>query len=450
YVEATSTSTAQQIQKSVSRIIPDASGSSLSELIGDIRRRRLVPQAGKLLIVIDQFEQWLHAEHSFASADLTDALRQCDGNTVQAIVMVRDDFWISLTRFMHELDIPIVERDNVGMVDLFSIDHAARVLTLFGKAFGKLPDNPAEITKDQALFIRKAVTGLAQDNKVISVRLAIFAEMMKNRPWTPEALAKVGGIEGVGLTFLEDNFGDRHSPIAHRTHSTAVKGLLASLLPTSGTDIKGAVRSVDELKVYAGYENKIPQFDELIGILDKSLRLITPVEDNDTQIKSDFILESPEPPSTYSEFNEPSALASTIENKQTSKPVYYQLTHDYLVPSLRDWLSRKKRETRAGRAQIKLEERTAVWLMNQENRQLPTLGEWLSICRHIPYRRWSEPERLMMHRAKRVHGQNWGGAFAGLLILTFSIFFWVRNKERENLMIQIDHSIDILSKNLGL
>ena len=29
---------------------------------------------------------------------------------------------------------------------------------------------------------------------------------------------------------------------------------------------------------------------------------------------------------------------------------YYQLTHDYLVHSLRDWLTRKQRETRRGRA----------------------------------------------------------------------------------------------------
>src|SRR5262249_44718267 len=29
---------------------------------------------------------------------------------------------------------------------------------------------------------------------------------------------------------------------------------------------------------------------------------------------------------------------------------YYQLTHDYLVPSLRDWLTRKQKETRRGRA----------------------------------------------------------------------------------------------------
>ena len=38
---------------------------------------------------------------------------------------------------------------------------------------------------------------------------------------------------------------------------------------------------------------------------------------------------------------------------------YYQLTHDYLVHSLRDWLTRKQRETRRGRAELRLAERSS-------------------------------------------------------------------------------------------
>ena len=41
--------------------------------------------------------------------------------------------------------------------------------------------------------------------------------------------------------------------------------------------------------------------------------------------------------------------------KQTiTERAYYQLTHDYLVHSLRDWLTRKQRETRRGRAELRL------------------------------------------------------------------------------------------------
>ena len=34
-------------------------------------------------------------------------------------------------------------------------------------------------------FLEQAVSGLVQDGKVICVRLALFAEMMKGKPWTP-------------------------------------------------------------------------------------------------------------------------------------------------------------------------------------------------------------------------------------------------------------------------
>ena len=39
------------------------------------------------------------------NTELVAALRQCDGEHVQAVVMVRDDFWMAATRFMRDLEI---------------------------------------------------------------------------------------------------------------------------------------------------------------------------------------------------------------------------------------------------------------------------------------------------------------------------------------------------------
>ena len=66
------------------------------------------------------------------------ALRQCDGGRVQCIVMVRDDFWMAVSRFMRELEIRLLEGQNSALVDLFDLDHARKVLAAFGRAFGKL------------------------------------------------------------------------------------------------------------------------------------------------------------------------------------------------------------------------------------------------------------------------------------------------------------------------
>ena len=138
----------------------------------------------KVLLVLDQFEQWLFARRSDPDPELVAALRQCDGEHVQAVVMVRDDFWMAATRFMRDLEVRIVEGENSAAVDLFDLLHARRVLAAYGRAYGVLPEKPSELTADQRAFLEQSVAGLAHDGKVISVRLALFAEMVKGKPWT--------------------------------------------------------------------------------------------------------------------------------------------------------------------------------------------------------------------------------------------------------------------------
>ena len=194
---------------------------------------------------------------------------------------------------------------------------------------------------------------MAQEGKVISVRLALFAEMMKGKPWTPATLKEVGGTEGVGVTFLEETFSAATAPPEHRYHQKAARAVLKALLPESGTDIKGHMRSHAELLEASGYASRPKDFDDLIRILDSEIRLITPTD-----------------PEGKEEADE-----STSQVQPGQK--YYQLTHDYLVPSLRDWLTRKQKETRRGRAELLLADRAAVWNARPENRQLPSLLQWL-------------------------------------------------------------------------
>ncbi|MFO0384286.1 MAG: protein kinase domain-containing protein [Pirellula sp.] len=391
YIEATPDDTETRLQRAVRKAIPDAEGSSLKEVLSTIGRRRLVPTGGKLLLVLDQFEQWLFAEKNYAKSSLTDALLQCDGTNVQAIVMVREDFWISVSRFLRELDVPIVERENSAMVDLFDMDHAAKVLGLFGKAYGKLPDSTKDWSPDQNEFVRQSIQGLSHDDKVISVQIALFADMMKQKPWTTAALQSVGGIEGVGVTFLEEMFGSRHAPIQHRQHESAVRSLLSALLPAAGTDIKGSMQSAALLQKAAGYENKPREFQDLLAILDKNLRLITPVDD------------------------------SSGADGGTSRS--YQLAHDYMVPSLRDWLTQKQRETKKGRADLKLAERAAAWGVNKESKQLPTVVEWLQIRRFTEPMKWKAGEKLVMQQATRHHMQWIALATAAVVLLACGGWF---------------------------
>jgi predicted neuraminidase len=106
------------------------------------------------VIYIDQFEQWLFSHSSaLEQSALTQALRQCDGVNLQCLLMVRDDFWMGISRMMQALDPTISENHNAAAVDLFDTRHAWHVLNLFGSAFGKLPASEQVVSSRQASFL---------------------------------------------------------------------------------------------------------------------------------------------------------------------------------------------------------------------------------------------------------------------------------------------------------
>ena len=287
YVEATPEETEARLLKGLRKACPELSrGLGLVDSLANLRRGRILPPERKVLLVLDQFEQWLHAKRGEENTELVAALRHCDGEHVQAVVLVRDDFWLAASRFMRDLEIRLLEGENSALVDLFDPRHAKKVLTAFGRAYGALPENIGDLSSDQDSFLDQSISGLAQDGKIISVRLALFAEMVKGKPWTPATLREVGGTEGVGLTFLEETFSASTAPPEHRLHQKAAQAVLKALLPETGTDIKGQMRSRQELLEASGYANRPRDFDDLIHILDPELRLITPTDPEGSQVKS--------------------------------------------------------------------------------------------------------------------------------------------------------------------
>jgi serine/threonine protein kinase/formylglycine-generating enzyme required for sulfatase activity/tetratricopeptide (TPR) repeat protein len=376
YIEATSKEIEARLLRGLRKACPGLPADhSLVESLGAVRRGRVLRPGEKVLLIIDQFEQWLLARRGEEDTELVATLRQCDGEHAQAIVLVRDDFWMAATRFMRDLEIDLVPDQNIAVVDLFDPRHARKVLTAFGRAYGTLPERMADFSRDQESFLEQAIAGLAQDFKIVSVRLALFAEMVKGKPWTPTTLRAVGGTRGVGVTFLEETFGSAQANPRHRLHQRAAQAVLKALLPPSGTDLKGQMRSEAELRAISGYADRPRDFDDLIHILDPELRLITPTDPG-----------------------------SSPDERPSSQPAgrYYQLTHDYLVHSLRDWLTRKQRETLRGRAELRLADRSSLWNARPENRRLPSVVEWANIRLLTQKKDWTEPQRRMMRRAARV------------------------------------------------
>jgi serine/threonine protein kinase/formylglycine-generating enzyme required for sulfatase activity len=398
----------------------------LPEALRRLRQGQGLPVGKKLLIVLDQFEQYLQSCPALEVAPMVEALRQCDGEHVQCLVLVRDDFWMALTRFLRMLEINLSSERNMVAVDLFDREHARAVLAAFGRGHGKLPESPDALTSEQRKFLDEAVNGLAEDDRVICVRLALFAEMFKDRPWTSSGLKELGGMQGVGVAFLEATIGSEARHPMLRLHGAAARAILESLLPPAGSPLKGQIRSYAELLITSGYNERRGDFRELLRVLDSELRLLTPAEEPATGLPSKGTTSAPAP-------------LSSVENIQLTPEdtvefdaprTYYQLTHDYLVPSIRDWLDRKRRETRRGRALVRLSGLTALWTYRPEPRNLPSFLEWLTICWHTRPKEWAPASRIMMSAASRRLGARLVAVLAVMIGLGL-IGFWAFDLQRQ-------------------
>ncbi len=265
------------------------------------------------------------------------------------------------------------------------------MLRAFGLAYGRLPEH--DLSADEQRFLDRAVQDLAHDGKVICVQLSLLADMMKGRPWTPASLHEVGGTSGVGVAFLDETFTAKTAPPTHRLHAKAAQAVLKALLPEVGTDIKGQMQPAEQLLECSGYAARPDDFRDLLQILNSELRLITPTEPEEAE------------------------AGAAEPTSATADRQFYQLTHDYLVPSLRDWLTRKQKETRRGRAELKLAER--VGTVECETRE-PASAFPVGV-RQYPIADaasdWTEPQRKMMRRAGRLHAVRWGTGLLMILLL---------------------------------
>ncbi len=349
FVEASGDGLAKDLHAALKSECPGLpSDLDLIDSMSWLRRYAKSELGRKTLIVVDQFEQWLHARAASGVDELAIAFRQCDGLNLQSLFLVRDEFWLSISQLMDELEVDLVGNRNLALIDRFDGPHAQKVLGEFGRAFGKLPDRSSDWSYQQEIFVERAIEGLSENSTVMPVRLATFAEMMKTRQWDADSLSALGGIEGVGARFLDESFSSPDAPVGNRKHLEATRKLLAALLPATGTNIKGAMRPESELRLLCGYGQHPKRFNEMIEILDRDLRLITPA-----------------------------GRSRAGEVEKVVGESCYQLTHDFLVPAVRQWIETHQQLTMRGRAALRLADRTEVYLSRSDRRHMPSWIEWV-------------------------------------------------------------------------
>ena len=405
FVEAAAGETERRLESGLRRCVPGLPAEEdVAGLLGLIRQRR----QRRLVLVIDQLEQWLSGHEVLSDSLLVRALRQCDGEYLKAVLLVRDDFALGTARLMSALEIPMRQGENTAVVDLFDEVHAESVLEQFGRAWGRLPAEGA-LTAAQQQFLRLAVEQVSEGGRVVCVRLVVLAELLRQRQWLPQTLQELGGAEGAGVAYLESIFEGRGANPGLRMQSEAARRVLRAMLPTGQLLIRGAAKTRESLREASGIAAGDASFDALLNVLDRDLRLLTPTDADEGS--------------------------------------RYQLTHDFLVPSIQAWLSRRQRETLRGRTELLLSERAGTWALRMTSGNLPSLLEWLWIRWLVPEVRWTKDERRMMRVASRHHLLRWGTAGASLLLLSAG-WQWnqqrlVRESQLERMVAEVDGLRDV-------
>ena len=336
-------------------------GISLANALAMARRQLETHPHLRVLIVIDQFEQWLNA-HRLEGSELVNGLRQCDGN-VSALLLVRDDFWAKTHQFMEAIEIEL--GGNMGAQDLLPQDHAMEVLAELGFAHQKLPER-ANLTAGQLSFLKSVARAMAEpDDTVIPVRLAMFAQMMATRTWNSKTLKRLGGAEGIGEHYLESLFGKSAPNRTYREYREVARRVLRQFLPPNGVAIRQEQVSTERIREVVGSDPETA--DRTTAIL-LDAKLIVPADTNSTG------------------------------------PATYQLPHDYLVSTIRNWLARHDTDSLRSRATRLLEARADLWSSRKESKQLPSLREWalISVATRRNGRTLHQQEMLRVATRKRV------------------------------------------------
>jgi serine/threonine protein kinase/formylglycine-generating enzyme required for sulfatase activity/energy-coupling factor transporter ATP-binding protein EcfA2 len=351
------------------------SDKPLVELVRELRVGKHLRGGDRVLLILDQFEQWLNQNQRYEDSELTQALRQCSSQRVQALLLVRDEFWLRASQFLKCLETRIEESRNAMSLPLLDERHARKVLEAYGRAHGSLPSEENPLSKAQSRFLEAAVSELAQNGRVICVHLAVFAETVKGRPWEISQYRQLGGWQGIGREYIAGIFANRETPEFIKKNSTAAWNILCKLLPESSETIKGKALTRSELHASSRLEDQ-NRFDEVLHFLERDSGLITAVDRG---------------------IDEDGHASANVETQ-------YGLTHDFLVEPIRAWGSAKQSETATGRATAELQRLSEQWKMTRDRRFFPSLADY---CRM----------KILLGRPERLAGiEYWKKATSRFLV----------------------------------
>ena len=343
YLECSPNQTESDLAQALSRQlnINGSSLTSLADLLREIREGDHLRRGKRLLIVLDQFEQYLSNLSALATSKLVIALRHCDGNRISCLLSVRDDFWTPTQEFLRLLEVKIQDGRNSQAFRLFEKKHAEKILLQFGQAFGTIPTAINGSESKPAEFAKLAIDALATNGKVNCAHLSILASVTSDRNWTIEELSRIGGWQGILVRFMNEQYSLETSPIAKHRLLPQIQAIVEELLPTPGSFIKSASKTRSQLFEACPNSTSNDNFENAICSLERECRFIKSI--------------------------------SIGTDESTSDELRFQLCHDVLIEPLRTWVLQEKMQSWRGRSQIELSELSDTWNVRRSNQYFPSL-----------------------------------------------------------------------------
>ena len=230
--------------------------------------------------------------------------------------------------------------------------------------------------KEQNAFLDQAVAGLAQEGKVISVRLALFAEMVKGKPWTPATLKQSAGRRR-RCDVSRRNLHRLDRPAATSAASEGGAGGVEGVVARSGDRHQGPHAVATRVAGSIGLRRP-----------SEGLRRIC---------------------CAFSTAKSASSRRPT--RKARTPPIPRRLSRAEILPAdprLSGAVAAGMADPQAERDEprpggILLADRSVVWNARPENRQLPSLWQWGHIRWLTAKKKWTPPQRKMMGKAGRYH-----------------------------------------------
>ncbi len=390
------------------RLNKSASLTRLVQTLRDSQEKR----CRKVVLLLDHFDTWARFAPASQLADCADALRHCDGENLQALLVIRVDYWTSAMEFLHKVECSIEHWKNVRAIELFDRHHARKLLETVGRACGCLPPYPEPLIQAQVAFMDAAISEMCIDGRIIPIQLAMFAKSARLHTWDAETLQALGGIQGACVGYLQDNFEGREAPQLYQRVNSSVIEILCQLLPSPDQALRSTGKSFRELEEALAREKLQAQVHRALRILVEDLRLVDRV-------------------SVTEESNEPVDCdnGQTAPTPATCGNDIFQISHEFLVIPISLWVNQYRKTTWKSRTLSRLDELAGMWTRKQHVRYMPTIYDYLLMCLALPrFRRNAIQRRYLQHAFRHQLWRFSLGFSVVLLAVSLASFGWTQRQ----------------------